>query len=679
MSSTGLPFVFVGGNPVLDFTNTVGWGRDGLTRDRLARYADLVSWARSAGLLDRSEAAALAADSRGAAMRTERALDRARHARSVLHTYLISAARSERSPAALDQEFNALVLGAITKVRVAPQGAAFHWRIEGRHDLDLITARLMWSAAVLLTGPERSRLGFCANPDCGWLFLDETKNHSRRWCRMSGCGNQAKARRYYWRMRAGGTSAAAVLPGEKSIAVLPFANTSANAENEYFSDGMTDEIINALVQVPDLRVAARTSVSAFKGKRDDLRTIAAKLNVGTVLEGSVRKAGSRIRVTAQLINAADGHHLWSQRFDRTIGDVFAVQDEISRSIVDELTTSRNSTTSSLEPLVRPPTNSVEAYELYLRGRYFWSKRGSGLQKGLEYYETALAKDPDFALAHAGVADAYTLLSFYGYARPREAMPKALAAVERALALDPSLGEAHCSLGFIRLCYDWNVPAAEREFEQAMTLKPSYVPSRYWYASCAAARGEPNEAVARDEQAVQIEPLSVFANTHMGWMLLAAARADEAAQQLAYALQLDPRFLMAHWLLGQARLAQGRTDEGLAELQSAIELSNGLSWMTGTRGVCLAGAGRLDEARGVLAELKERASREYVRAWLFGLLHGSLGERDEAFFWLEKAVEERDSQLPYLHLDMPIRGTLLPPEVRADPRFAGLMRQRGLVV
>jgi serine/threonine-protein kinase len=317
--------------------------------------------------------------------------------------------------------------------------------------------------------------------------------------------------------------------------------------------------------------------------------------------------------------------------------------------------------------------------LYLKGRHFWSKRGSGLRKGLECFDAALAKDPDFALAHAGVADAHTLLGFYGYARPREAMPKARAAVERALALDPSLGEAHCALGFIHMCYDWNLPAAEREFEQVMTLKPSYVPSHYWYASCAVARGEPHTAVTRDERAVKLEPLSVFANTHLGWMLLAAARVAEAAQRLEYALELDPHFLMAHWLLGQTRLAQRRTDEGLAELQSAIELSNGLPWMTATKGVALADAGRIDAARDILAELKERASREYVRALLFGLLYGSLDERDEAFFWLEKAVEERDPQVPFALVAFPIPGMILHPKVRADPRFAALMQQHGLVM
>ncbi len=201
VSSTGLAFVFVGGNPVLDFTNTVGWTAKGPSNERLAQYADLVSWAHRVGILDRSAATALAAYARRAGGQAARALDRALHARSVLHTYLISAARRERSPAALDQEFNALLRTAMTKLRVAPDDAAFQWRIEGDHDLDVITARLIWLAAILLTGPERPRLGCCASSDCGWLYLDETKNHSRRWCRMSDCGNRAKARRYYWRKR----------------------------------------------------------------------------------------------------------------------------------------------------------------------------------------------------------------------------------------------------------------------------------------------------------------------------------------------------------------------------------------------------------------------------------------------------------------------------------------------
>jgi TolB-like protein/Tfp pilus assembly protein PilF len=477
-------------------------------------------------------------------------------------------------------------------------------------------------------------------------------------------------------LKSPGAAAPAAKAGEKSIAVLPFTNMSADAENEYFSDGITEEIINALVQLSDLRVAARTSVFAFKGKAADLRAIADKLGVRTVLEGSVRKSGTRIRITAQLINAADGYNLWSERYDRELNDVFAVQDEIARTIAHTLKVKLGGAEEA--PLVRPPTSDVEAYELYLQGRYFWAQRGGGLRKGLEYFQAALRRDPDYALAHAGLADAYTLLAFYGYARPTDVMPKALAAAERALALDPSLAEAHCSLGFIRMSYDWNLPEAEREFRQAIAFKPSHAPSHYWYAACAIARGDPAEAVARDERAVKLEPLSVFTNTHLGWMLLLASRLDDAHQRLNHALELDPRFLMAHWLLGQTLVVQGHDDEGRAELRRAIDISEGSPLMVATLGVVCA-SGQSDEARRILEDLRARSEREYVRAYLFARLHASLGEAEEAFVWLAKALEERDAHLPYAHLDRPMPGMIFASGIATDPRFASLMARRGMIV
>ena len=478
-------------------------------------------------------------------------------------------------------------------------------------------------------------------------------------------------------LKSAGSAAQTAKAGEKSIAVLPFTNMSADAENEYFSDGITEEIINALVQLPDLRVAARTSGFAFKGKAVDLRAIADKLGVRTVLEGSVRKAGNRIRITAQLVNAADGYHLWSEHYDRELTDVFAVQDEIARTIAQTLKVKLGGAEQA--PLVRPPTSDVEAYELYLKGRYFWAQRGAGIRKGLEYFQAALRKDPDYALAHAGLADAYTLMAFYGYARPTDAMPQALAAAERALALDASLAEAHCSLGFIRLSFDWNLPEAEREFREAIALKPSHAPSHYWHAASAIARGDPLEAVARDERAVKLEPLSVFTNTHLGWMLLAATRFDDARQRLDYALELDPRFLMAHWLLGQTLVAQGQVDEGRAALRNAIEISAGHSGMVATLGVVCAASGQRKEARLILEDLRARSEREYVRAYLFALLHASLGDAEETFVWLAKALEERDTVLPYAHLDFPLPGMMFRSDVTNDPRFVRLMARRGMIV
>ena len=437
---------------------------------------------------------------------------------------------------------------------------------------------------------------------------------------------------------------------EQSLAVLPFANMSADPDNEYLSDGITEEIINALVQLPDLRVAARTSVFAFKGKNEDLRAVAEKLNVRTILEGSVRKSGDRLRITAQLINASDGYHLWSERFDRKLDDVFEVQDEIARTIAEKLKV--RLTGGGHGQLVKPSTGSTEAYELYLQGRHYWSQRGLGLLKAVKYFEAALEKDPEFALAHAGMADVHTLLGFYGSARPHDVMPKGRAAAEQALAIDPNLAEAHTALGFIHLSYDWDVVAAIRELERAMALKPTLIQARYWYASAVVAANDARKAIAIDEESVRIEPLNLFANAHLGWMLLVGDRAADAATQLEHAVQLDPDFLMSHWLLGQAYVWMGRIDEGISALQRAVTLSGRASWMLATLGSVYGHVGRHDDVRTILDELLARMETQYVRAALIAQMYSRLGDNETAMVWAERAREERDASFPYLHANVP---------------------------
>jgi serine/threonine-protein kinase len=430
---------------------------------------------------------------------------------------------------------------------------------------------------------------------------------------------------------------------EKSIAVLPFANMSADAENEYFSDGITEEIINALVQVPGLRVAARTSVFAFKGKSEDLRSVAEKLGVQSLLEGSVRKAGNRIRITAQLINAADGLHIWSERFDRELDDIFEIQDDIARTIASRLKT-------QLEPktaLVKPPTTDLQAYDLYLRGRHFWEQRGPGLVKALQCFEGALARDPNYALAHAGVADVYNLLAFYGAMPPREAIPKARAAANRALEIDPDLAEAHTALGFTVQVYDWDAIASEKLFRRAIALKPTYVTARIWLASSLVAQRRSREAVECDEEAIRVEPLSLFAHVHLAWMLALDDRLDESEKRIQHALEIGPNFLMAHWLAGQFSIAQGRFDEGIAFLESASDMSGRTPFMLGTFATGLAVVGRTEESRAILHELETRSRAEYVRAYTLSLIHAYLGDIDEAFELAEKAREERDRALVYI--------------------------------
>lgn len=433
---------------------------------------------------------------------------------------------------------------------------------------------------------------------------------------------------------------------DKSIAVLPFANMSADADNEYFSDGITEEIINALVQVPGLRVAARTSVFAFKGKSEDLRSVAEKLGVQSLLEGSVRKAGNRIRITAQLINASDGLHIWSERFDRELDDIFEIQDDIAKAIASRL----KAELGPKSALVKPPTSDLQAYDLYLRGRHFWEQRGQGLVKALQCFEGALARDPDYALAHAGVADVYNLIAFYGAMSPREAIPKARAAANRALEIDPDLAEAHSALGFIVQVYDWDAVASEEMFRRAIALKPTYVTARMWLASSLIAQRRSREAIECDEEAIRIEPLSAFAHVHLAWMLALDNRLDEADRRIQHALEIDPDFLMAQWLAGQLRLAQGRFDEGIAFLRSASDMSGRTPFMLATFASGLAIVGRTEESRAILHELETRSKTEHVRAFTLSSIHANLGDIEEAFELAEKAREEHDTFLVYMGVE-----------------------------
>jgi tetratricopeptide (TPR) repeat protein len=338
------------------------------------------------------------------------------------------------------------------------------------------------------------------------------------------------------------------------------------------------------------------------------------------------------------------------------------------------------------PLVKRPTENMAAYQLYLKGRYLANqyfsnqRRGAGLAKALECYQQALALDERIALAHAGVAEVDTLLAFLGLRPPREVIPDAKAAAQRALAIDDTLAEAHTSLGFIHLAYDWDWAAAERELRRAIALNPRYVLARYWYATLCASRLRLDESVTEDERAVEVEPMSSFANTHLGWMLLNAGRTAQAIVQLGKAIQLDPQFVLAHWLLGCAHASQSRYQAALPELEKAVELSNRLPWMVAALAVGYGEAGRTEEARRLLEELRTRAGSEYVRALHLAGVCAALGETEAAFAWLEKAYDERDVALPLLREGgclPPTSLMALPVPLRGDPRYQALLRKIGL--
>jgi len=452
--------------------------------------------------------------------------------------------------------------------------------------------------------------------------------------------------------------------GKHSIAVLPFVDMSPQKDQEYFCDGLAEELINALTHIKTLRVAARTSAFSFKGEKYDVREIGDKLNVDTVLEGSIRKAGERLRITAQLVSVADGYHLWSEKYDRNMEDIFAIQDEISLAIVDKLKIELLGDEAAL--LVKRGTEDLEAYDLYIKGRFFWEQRGEGLGKAIEYFGRALARDPNYAQAYAGLADSYNLLAFYGFMPSRDAFPVARENALKALEIDSTIAEAHTSLGWIHQFYDWDLSAAENEFKRAIELNPSYAPTHYWYSTTLLFTDQGDEALCENERAIEVDPLSVQANTQYGWNLLGLREYDRAIAQLKRVLELNPDYALAHWLLGSSYCYQSRYDDAIAESRKAVDLSGNNSWMLSTLGWVYGMSGRTAEARKVLAELTERSEREYVRSMYFVLVYLGLDEFDQAFAWLDKAYEERDLWLIIVSIDQAFDG------IRADPRFGALL-------
>ena len=457
---------------------------------------------------------------------------------------------------------------------------------------------------------------------------------------------------------------------EHSIAVLPFVNLSADPENGYFCDGMTEEILNALSAVPSLRVAARTSSFAFKDVADDVRTIGEQLRVRTVLEGSVRRADTKLRVTAQLINVADGFHLWSHTYEREMKDVFVVQDEIARAIVVALKGKLEG--ESGVALVEPHTDNVEAYALYLKARYFWKKKSaSALKNCLEYFEQAIALDPRYSLAHAGLADSYVMLAYHNYVPPKQVFPRARAAAEAAVKFGDGLAEAHSARACVSLFYDWDWPAAERGFQRAIELKEVYPTAHFWYACCLWALGRTADGVDQASRAQALAPLSLVGNANLGWALYFAGRHDEAITQCRKALDLDTNYLMTYTVLGQAYVAASRYDEAIDALQSAVNFSGGLAFTSAALGYAYAKAGKRREARKILQNLQQRSSAEYVPPFCVALVHTGLGDKDETMAWLDRAYEERSHWLVYLKA-WPIFDDL-----RSDARFAALLGRVGL--
>ncbi len=454
-----------------------------------------------------------------------------------------------------------------------------------------------------------------------------------------------------------------------SLAVLPFVNISGDESQEYFCDGLTEELINRLSQVRQLKVAARTSAFAFKGAKVDVAEVARQLKVERILEGSVRREGDRLRVTAQLIQGSDGYHVWSEKFERRFEDAFAIQDEIALAIADrmELDLARKDRAA----LTRRPTESLEANSLYMRGRHFWNKRTEGdIRRAIAYFEQARDKDPNYAPAYVGLADCYILLPEYARSDTREVLSKARAAVSMALTIDRRLAEAYASLGLIE-DIDWNSKAAETAYRRAIELNPNYAPAHLWYFMFLAIRGRFDEAQAEIEETLKLDPLSLIASTGQGQVWYFQGAYDRAIAQHMKTLELDANFLEARLQLGRCYRQKGLLEEAVAELMEVRRHSEQSPYGLGVLGNAYAVLGRVDEARKVIADLEslsqKGASVEMDTAFVFL----GLDDMDRAFEWLDKAYAKKQDALAYLNVD---------PEwekLRADPRYKALKDRIGI--
>ena len=426
-----------------------------------------------------------------------------------------------------------------------------------------------------------------------------------------------------------------------SIAVIPFTSMSPDPQDEFFADGVTEEIINALAQIQELHVVARTSAFSFKGKYIDVRAVGNQLNVRTILLGSVRRAGTRLRITAQLVNVENGYHLWSERYDREMKDIFEIQDEIARSIASRLKITLE--LKSQEPLVKAGTKDLEAYRLCAKGRTLLYRRGPMVPLALECFQQAVALDSDYALAWAAIADTHVLLAFYGFLHPEKSRPKWQEAAGRAIAADPSLAEAHGALAFGILMFDCDKVAAECEFLCALELNPRYIQGRQWYAlfylQCAA--GKLTEGVLHSELALESDPLSCWMNSMLGLGYSVVARTSDGMRVSQRAFELDPESYLPHWSQQAVLSLGGRYDEAIAAGQKALAISGRHPWSMMMLAQALADCGRMADAESVYAEMRARARREYVPPSCLAYAASAIVRWDEVLCHVREAITIRD--------------------------------------
>ncbi|TMB93431.1 MAG: tetratricopeptide repeat protein [Chloroflexi bacterium] len=457
-------------------------------------------------------------------------------------------------------------------------------------------------------------------------------------------------------------------PRPPSVAVLPFLNLSADPENEYFADGITEDVIAHLSKIRALKVISRTSVMAFKQRDQGLREIGARLEVRTLLEGSVRRAGDRVRIVAQLIDAESDRHLWAETYDRRLTDVFAIQTDVALRIAAALQAELSPDEKSR--LHREPTSDLQAYQLYLQGRHCYLRyTAEGSRRGIEYFERAIAKDPNYALAYAALAMAYTELGESGALRPDEAYARARDASAKALALDVGLGEAHCMLAYVTAVCDFDWVIAEREFKRALELTPNSADTYDLYGRMCLALERNDEALAMERRAQELDPLAHRADVARA--LLRAGRYDEALLAATRAVELDPHYARGHATLGWAYLKKGIREQGVAELETAVSLSPGDTLWLAQLGQAYGMVGNVERARKVLQQLEELSRRRFVSPYHLAFVYTGLGEQDRAMDWLERAYEDRSGPV------YSVKGSFLFTTLHAHPRFTALLKRMNL--
>src|ERR1700723_111436 len=458
--------------------------------------------------------------------------------------------------------------------------------------------------------------------------------------------------------------------GIRSLAVLPLDNLSADASQNYFADGMTDELITDLAQISALRVISRTSVMIYKGARKPLPQIARELNVDAVVEGTVLRSGDKVRITAQLIEAATDKHLWSQSYAGELRDTLALQNRVASAIADQIRI--NLTPREQAALKNVKVVNPEAYESYLKGRYFWNKRtADGLKAALAYFKQAIEEDPKYAQAYSGLADTYALLGDWQYAvmTPKEAFPQAKAAAIKALELDSTLGEAHNSLAFVLDGFDWDFDAASKEFHRALELNPGYATAHHWYAWHLSLLGRFDESITEMRKAENLDPLSLIINADLAELLGLAQSYDESIRQSRKTIEMDPNFALAHNQLAQAYLQKHMYDEAVAELQKAVRLSGNSPTCIANLARAYVASSKRSDALALLSDLKKRSNPGYSNAAEIAMIYAALGDADQAMTWLEEGYEERFNP-----------GVLLRPgfdPLRTDSRFQNFLDPGGL--